>query len=218
MKATASVVLGLFLALVATPAHAVVVSDYVGYGFETGGFLPSDPGDELVFTAVSTWVDPVTGADLGNVEVTIYVYGLISDGQSVDGSGNTITTYTGGKLEMYLDPSQNADWGINPPNATSPTTFSDGNLLFEGDFLDFVVAIQPDGSGVYEGNLDGVAGIILQNLCSSCGYTWGGAWTADAGAQIPEGYDLQIDGKFDVLESVSQDESSWGSLKADYQR
>lgn len=218
MKATASVVLGLLLVLWTAPAHSVVVADYLGYGYETGGFLPSDAGDELVFTCVSTWVDPVTGADLTSVEVTIYVYGLISDGETVDGSGNTIVTYTGGKLEMYVDPSQNADWGTNPPNATTPTTFSDGILLFEGDFTSFVIGIQPDGSGVYEGSLDGLAGTMLDSGCADCGYTWGGAWTVEAGAQIPAGYDLQVDGKLDVLESVSSREESFGSLKADFHR
>jgi hypothetical protein len=215
-KLFTSLVLTLAVALVPLEAHAIVLVDYLGYAFETGGFLPSEVGDELVFTCVATEVSPLTGTSLDLYEVTFYAYGLISSGSFVDGAGNTIVNYVGGTLEVRRDPSFNADWGVNPPNATSPSTFADGTLLFEGSFNSFTVAIQPDGSGVYEGYLDGVAGLILQNICSDCAYTWGGAWTADAGAQIIEGYDLQIDGKLDVLEAVPTENSDWGRVKSDY--
>ena len=218
MRSLVSLTLALAVLVTGSTAGATVISDYVGYGYETGGFLPSDAGDELVLVAVSTAVDPVTGADLSTTEVTFYAYGLISTGQTVDGAGNTIVTYTGGTLEVRVDPAMNADFGINPPNATTPSTFQDGLLLFQGAFTSFVVAIQPDGTGVYEGNLDGIAGALLNSVCSDCGYTWGGAWTPDSGAQILDGYDLQIDGKLDVLEAVSNETASFGALKSNYQR
>ncbi len=218
MRSIATASLFAVVLVLASPAGAIVVGDYIGYGYETGGFLPSDAGDELVFTAVATAANPVTGADLGIQEMTFYAYGLISDGQTVDSSGNTTVNYTGGKLKVYLDGSQNADWGTNPPNTTSPSTFSDGALLFEGDFTNFVIVIQADGAGAYEGNLDGVAGTLLDSTCSECGYTWGGAWTTDAGAQTIDGYDLQIDGKFDLLEAVPTETDSWGAVKSTFQR
>ena len=218
MKLLATVVLVCTLALAPSTAEAIVLMDYLGYGYETGGFLPSDAGDELVLVTTATAVDPITGTDLSTHEVTFHAYGLVSQGEAVDGAGNTIVTYTGGTLEVYRDASLNAQFGTNPPNATSPTSFSDGDLLFQGTFNSFTIAIQPDGSGVYEGTLDGVAGLILSALCNDCAYTWGGAWTADAGAQIPTGYDLQIDGKLDVNLAVPTESSDWSTLKADYQQ
>ena len=62
--------------------------------------------------------------------------------------------------------------------------------------------------------LDGLAGTIIDSVCSDCVYTWGGAFTLDAGAQIPEGYDLQIDGLFEIDAAVPAESVSWGSVKA----
>jgi hypothetical protein len=189
--------------------------DYLGFGWEDGTFPPSNPGDELQFTGVATALDPLFGVDLSAVEVTFHVFGLISTGEFVDpGTGNTIVGYVGGMLEIYSDPLKNADWGINPPNPTSPSTFSDGLLLFEGSFTDFTLIMTPAGAGAYEGNLDGLAGAIVGAGCTGCAYTWGGAFTSDIGAQIPEGYDLQADGVFEVDNAVSTEATGWGALKA----
>lgn len=217
MKKSLSLLLTLaLLSVSAVQSSAVVLVDYVGYAYETGGLLPSDPGDVLVFTAVATNVDPLTGVDLGTAEVTFYVYDLISTGQGSDVFGNAIITYTGGTLEVWRDGSLNADWGINPPNATAPGSFSDGTLLFQGDFVSFVLVINPTtGAGAYEGTLDGVGGTLI-SACAGCGYTWGGAFGEDAGAQLIEGYDLQIDGVLEVDGSVTTDATDWGRIKSMY--
>ena len=39
----------------------------------------------------------------------------------------------------------NADWGIAPPNPTSPSTFIDGTLFFQGSFNYLTMFINPDG-------------------------------------------------------------------------
>jgi hypothetical protein len=217
MKKMLSLLLTLALVGATTgPSGATVLVDYVGYAFETGGLLPSDPGDELVFTALATNIDPLTGVDLGTAEVTFHVYGLISTGQGTDPFGNAIITYNGGTLEVWRDYAQNADWGINPPNATSPSTFADGELLFQGNFVSFMLAINPSiGAGAYEGYLDGVGGTLIQ-ACTGCAYTWGGAFDQNSGAQILEGYDLQIDGVLEVDGSVDGERTGWGSIKSLY--
>jgi hypothetical protein len=188
--------------------------DYLGFSWEVGGFPASNPGDELQFTGVATSIDPLFGVDLGTVEVTFHAYGLISTGEFVDGFGNTVIGYTGGTLDIYSDAAENADWGINPPNASSPATFDDGLLLFRGAFSDFTLILTPSGAGAYEGNLDGVAGDILSGGCTGCAFTWGGAFTADIGAQIPDGYDIQMDGVFELDNAVSTERTGWGALKA----
>lgn len=207
----------LVLALVAgaaVPATAQIASiDYLGYGFETGGFLPSQAGDELVLTCVADNVDPLFGVDLGSTELTFHVYGLVSAGE-VDMGGYTMINYSGGTLDIYDDPAENAAWGVSPPNPTSPATFSDGTLFFRGNFTAFTLYMTAAGYGSFEGNLDGVAGTMIDGNCSGCIYTWGGTFTQDAGAQIPSGYDMQVDGVFEIDSAVSSEAASWGSVKA----
>ena len=201
-------------AALAAPAAAQVASiDYLGFGFETGGFLPSQSGDEMVLTCVADNVDPFFGADLGTEELTFHVYGLISAGE-VPLGGNTMINYSGGTLDIYRDAGQNADWGVSPPNAVSPSTFTEGTLFFRGAFTGFTLFVAPGGYGSFEGSLDGIAGTMIDGSCSGCVYTWGGAFTQDAGAQIPSGYHLQVDGVFEIDSAVSSEAASWGSVKA----
>lgn len=204
----------LLVAVCALPAVGQVYSvDYLGYGWEQAVPVKA-AGDELRILSVADNVDPAFGVDLGTEELTLYVYGLISQGP-VDFYGNTMVNYTGGYLEIYQDGGQNADWGINPPNPTAPGTFVDGSLFFAGSFTAFTMFFDPSGSyGSFEGTLDGIGGSIIADVCSNCVYTWGGAFTMDAGAQIPEGYDLQIDGVFEIDSAVPSEPTSWGAVKA----
>jgi len=196
----------------AMPAFGQVAAiDYYGYAWETGGFPPSNPGDDLVFTCVGDAADPIFGVDLGSEELTFYMSALTSSGEVPEGP-NTRIDYVGGTLEIWRDLSQNADWGINPPNLTSPGTFTDGTLFFQGTFNTMTVWVAPDGSGAYEGTLNGVGGTMIDEICNDCVFTWGGSFISPA--QILEGYDLQVDGVFEIDRAVSTEESSWGSVKA----
>jgi len=204
------------VAVFAVPAWSQVATvDYYGYGWETGGIPPSNPGDMLLFTGVADFIDPVFGVDLGLAEVTFYCYDLTSTGQ-IDIGGTLMVGYVGGMLEIWVDPAKNADWGTFPPNATSPSTFMDGSLLFQGSFRNFTLFLDSAGGGAYEGSLDGIAGDALNDVCDDCAYTWGGAFTPQSGAQIPDGYDLQMDGVFELDLAVPTEQTGWGSLKALY--
>lgn len=197
------------------PANAqTALVDYVGFAYEDGGLDPSNPGDELtVLTTVST-IAPVFGIPAGE-EVTIVLSGLISNGSAPSGT-TTIITYTGGTLSMYHDPGNDADWGINPPNATAPSTFTNGDLLFQGDFTSFTLFLSASGVGAYEGMLNATGGSALSTVCSDCAYSFAGVFTEATGAQIPDGYDAQVDGTLEVDETVSDDESSFGSFKSQF--
>ena len=207
----------LLLGFGARSGHAALV-DYVGYGYETGTLFPSMAGDQLEVLTVGTQIDPVFGAGAGD-EITVHLYGLVSTGEFVDpGTGFTTIVYTGGMLDLYADPSGNADWGVFPPNATAPSSFADGNLLFSGAFTSFTLFLAPNGAGAYEGTLDGVGGSALGTVCANCAYSFSGVFTRDAGAQILDGYDIQVDGTLDVDSTVpvAQPES-WGSVKSLFQ-
>ena len=56
-------------------------------------------------------------------------------------------------------------------------------------------------------------GSALAGPCSGCAYTFSGTFAAPTGAQIPAGYDLQIDGVLDVESTVSVESMSWGAVK-----
>lgn len=187
--------------------------DYYGFAWEDGGFLPSNPGDVLSLTGVGTSADAIFGVDLGTEELTFYIYDLVSTG-GFDIGGTTVISYVGGFLEIYRDGAENADWGTAPPNPTSPSTFTDGSLFFQGSFNDLTIFITDAGYGSFEGTLDGLAGEMISEVCTGCAYSWGGSFTLDAGAQIPEGYDLQIDGVFEIEAAVPTESTSWGSMKA----
>jgi hypothetical protein len=209
-----------FLAMVLVIAFAIPAFgqasaiDYYGFAWETGGIPTSDPGDILIFTGVGDGVDPIFGVDLEVEELTFYMYDLVSTGEIPVAGGTVMINYVGGYLEIYRDAAKNADWGISPPNPTSPSTFVDGILYFKGSFNSMTVFLSPGGEGAYEGTLDGIGGTMIDDVCTGCVYTWGGNFLPDTGAQIPDGYDLQVDGVFEIEEAVSTENASWGSVKA----
>ncbi|PJA77093.1 hypothetical protein CO151_00685 [bacterium CG_4_9_14_3_um_filter_65_15] len=204
----------LFLAFAVPVSAQVYTVDYFGYGWEQAPGPVKAAGDELIITCTADNIDPAFGVDLGTEEVTLHIHGLISAGP-VDMGGYLVVNYTGGFMEIYQDPGMNADWGVNPPNAVSPGTFSDGALFFAGQFTSFTMYFDSSGStGSFSGNLDGLGGSILGSMCTNCVYTWGGVFTTAGSAQIPLGYDFQIDGVFEIDSAVDTETTSWGSLKS----
>ncbi len=218
VKFMAGTALALLLA-VAAPGFAagIAVVDYVGFGWETGGLAASAPGDQFSVATVVTQIDPRFGVNLGSSEATLYITGLTSQGAVTDPfSGVTTITYTGGTLAVYGDPSRNHDWGTYPANGTVPSTFTDGTLLFSGTFQSFSLSLLPSGAGAYEGLLNGTGGSALAYPCSGCAYTFAGTFAAPTGAQIPAGYDVQVDGTLELEGAVPVQNVNWGSLKQLY--
>jgi hypothetical protein len=209
-----SFVLVLTVAVAPAVAQNIILMDYTGFGYETGGVPQSFPGDVLVISAVATAYDPLFGVDPASQEVTIYIYNLISTGEFPIGGGDIFIGYTGGLIEVYEGPIADADWGVFPPNAEE-STFTNGTLLFSGAFTDFGLQLSDTGFGVYEGTIDGVGGTSAA-LCddlADCAYTFGGAFQREI-AQVPDGYDLQIDGTLEVDAAVPATPTSFGAVKA----
>ena len=185
----------------------------MGWGWETGGFPTSEPGDELHFLGVTSYLDPEFEIDLGVDELTLHVHGLISMGEIDLGFMKRIN-YPGGYLELYQDSAKNADWGTYPPNATGPGTFADGELYFAGEFTEFHINYRTDGSGSFSGYLNGLSGTMIEGGCSECVYTWGGAFGRESSSQVLDGYDLQMDGVLEIDGAVASEPVSWDSVKA----
>jgi hypothetical protein len=221
MQSLPKVLIVLFVvACLATSAGAqgVQIADYLGYAWETGGFLPSEVGDVFQFVAVTTDADPLLGVDLGVEEVTFYVYGLTSLGETVEVDGSITVQYSGGTMEMWRDVAMDADFGTFVPSATVPSTFNNGQeLLLNGSFSSFALNYSPTTEGgVYAGVIDAVGGTLVTD-CTGCVFTWGGTFNS-----VPEappgtmGYDMQMDGVLEVDPAVPTREQAWGALKAQY--
>lgn len=203
--------LGLLAAFSASAVDYAII-DYVGFAWEDGGIPSSNPGDVLAFTAVATGIDAIFGVDLQSEEVTVYVYGLVSLGE-VPSPPFTYISFSGGNIEVYADPLNDHDWGTFPPNPQLGT-FTNGTLLLSGMFTSFDLALDGNVSGNFQGFIDGVGGTVA-SACTGCEFTFGGAFGRDI-AQVPDGYDLQIDGQLYVDEAVSTEETSFGAVKALY--
>lgn len=205
--------LALGLLALAAPARAAQV-DYVGFAWESGGLAASLPGDELAIAAVVSQIDPLFDVDLGAREATLFITGLVSQGAVFNPStGATTISYAGGAVTLHAGAARNHDWGTNPANATVPSTFIDGDLVFSGVFTAFAVTMLPSGVGVFEGLVDGTGGSALAGPCANCAYTFAGTFSAPTGAQVPAGYDLQVDGVLEVESAVAVETVNWGTLK-----
>lgn len=211
---TTALLAGSVLALSTSAAFAQSYAyiDYVGFGWEDGGVPTSNPGDELQLLLVADQIDAIFGVDLSSEEATMYIYGLTSTGEVPIGGGSVMIGFTGGTIEVYEDPAQDHDWGsVNPMSYVG--SFTNGNLLFQGQFTDFTLFLDSFGAGAFDGVIDGIGGTVA-TTCTDCAYTFGGAFTRDTGAQIPDGYHLQVDGQLEVDRTVSTETSSWGSVKS----
>lgn len=124
-----------------------------------------------------------------------------------------------GTLLIYEDPISTGtayDYGSNPPNGVSPSTFVDGTLLFGAEVNSFTITIETTSmDGQFVGLLDFTSGSALGNIPT--GQTDG--WTIAALGQflqnlVPSGYMNQMDGEIYLPIATSTEETSWGGIKA----
>jgi len=213
-------VCGLALAGNASAQNALI--DYQGYAWETGGLPPSDATDVLSFVGVVDDLDTRFGVNLLLEEVTLFVTNLVSNGQVDVGGGLLNIVYSGGTIELYRDPSKDHDYGITPPNATAPSTFTNGTLLLGGTLSSFFMYYDPStGTGAYEATAQFTSGTGLAalNQLNADAYTFGGTLgNGAAGGNVPQGYDLQVDGVIEVTVPVGVQRQSWSGIKEMYRR
>jgi hypothetical protein len=214
-----SAVMALLLTSSAALAQNAII-DYQGYAWETGGVPPSNAGDVLSVVGVVDAIDPRFGVNFATEEVTLYVTSLASTGQVDLGGGTLSIAYNGGTIDLYRDPAKDHDYGVNPPNATAPSTFVNGALFLGGTFSNFFLFFDTNtGSGAYEGNVTFTAGsgLATLNQIQANGYTFGGVLNSNAaGGNVPQGYDLQVDGVIEVEVIVGVEQKSWSEIKGLY--
>ncbi len=183
------------------------------------GFPPSNPGDVLVGVGFVEGVGPELDWDPTQIELTWLIYDLVSTGEMDIGGGLLFIGYVGGILDIVADPFAGPghtapEYGFDPPNATSPGTFWDGEVYLHGEFINFIMTYDPNqNAGHFEGDVIFTGGTELDELAQNPeGYTVAG--TVDSfGAPVPDGYDLEAIGHITFDPNIPTQGNTWGQVK-----
>jgi hypothetical protein len=195
---------------------ATLFLDFYGYDYwdpigcyNAVGYVPAVDDDYLTF-------------DYANNEYTFYATGACIAQADTFGTF-VVITFTGGTFDVYGDPlvgGTAADYGTNPPNAVSPSTFVDGECVIGADFTDLTVYFDlSTGEGSLEGTMNLVRGTQLGNIPTyqRNGWTLAGLRAFPTpGNPVPVGYSWQIDGALYIEDPIATEPSTWGSLKHKY--
>lgn len=119
------------------------------------------------------------------------------------------------RFRVYEDANHNAVYGVNPVNATSPATFTDGALILGADVTNLVLVYD---YSVNQGNFDCSAaldeGTQLGAIPADQRAGWVMSGTAGRpNATIPDGYVNQLSGEVQIPSVTPAAHKSWGALK-----
>lgn len=195
----------------------------------------SAPGSQLSAVGViNGFLGPLgaTNPNTPGTEYTYYLSGLTTAAGTTVTAGATLsvykTVYTGGTIVIYEDSPRNAAFGINPPNATVPSTFIDGTLFLSGNIPTLTVTVtRLNSTGAYvNGSVDSgdpangvwTGGSALSRVSvggNPCPFRLVGGWSMRP-ADVLQGYVALYDGKIDLNCPTSATKSTWGAIKSQY--
>jgi hypothetical protein len=223
----ATLLLLLVLGLMAAPAFAedVALLGFTGYDYQypntnAGTYLALGEGyNTLGF--VTEFTNPIfTGhVDPTTNEYTYWYTDLTVD--SYDYSNDFLfVTFTPGRGRFYEDPKSGgttAQYGVNPPNATAPSTFSDGTVILGGAISNMYLWYDYVGNtGAFNADFTIDEGSLLSLIPSSQRNGWTIAGLAGRpNPAVPDGYDHQVNGEVRIL-VVQAEHPTWGALKSLY--
>jgi hypothetical protein len=152
-------------------------------------------------------------------QITVYLTDLVSNGAMDHGGGLFTVSYSGGSLFFHADAYGDAafthpEYGIDPPNATSPATFTDGELYLRGVFTSFTLLYHSSlHTGSFEGTIDWTGGSQLNQMYPDPhGYALVGT-VAPTGTPVPLGYDLESVGQITFDPALPAEGQTWGQVK-----
>lgn len=224
------------LAIAAAPLPARAIGPVIdwdpAYMWQAGGTPTNLPaGGVLRFVGtVSVFGPPLDylNATMPSIEYSFSSDGLVSQGTVTFGPPTTqihSTSYAGGTIRVFADPTPDAVFEPFPPNALVPSTFEDDPPpLLVGTFTRFVVTTNnftAFQTGNTEGDINFTGGTLIDKFRAGNGaicpglLTGGITWNTGPGIGIP-GYLFRNDGKIDLQCPVPTRKSAWGVLKQLY--
>lgn len=221
-----SIVIALFAAgVLSGTAGATIVNPVIDWSgpesqaYEPGFVMPftSTSGAQLtVVGKIQLFQAPLAGLNAADpTKEYTFVFDQLTSTGTVDNGATWKVVYNGGRFRIYEDANPNRNYGTNPPNATSPSTFLDGVLVLEGTFSNFITnsnKFNPGGN--YNADLVCTGGREFPLVsCAGQGFTgyMQGVWNR-TGALT--GYIRSCDGKIDLFDCpVPVQGSTWGRVK-----
>ena len=223
----------LSVVMTAPKAHAnaedILLLGFTGFDYEDPNTNPGTYLDLLegykvlgTLTSVGSYLDPYVDPSVN--EYTIYVRDLTVNGRFFTFPNLTVTFFNGGRSSYYEDPIAGgtaANYGINPPNATAPSTFIDGAMQITGSVDNFVLTYNfTTKTGNFFGDMTLDGGPMLVYVPPGQRAGWILAGINDLGLNgnpsVPQGYDHQVDGECRIPGKTPATHKTWGAVKALY--
>ena len=223
----------------AVPARAdQFLLGFTGYDYEDPNLVgaPGDgsppaylnPGEGYRMLGFVTSFGPMLAPYTDNTqfEYTIDLYGLIASAKAYT-APNLEVVFNPGRVRYFQDSRSSgtpAAYGVNPPNATAPSTFDDGVLLLGGSVVNFDLTYdyslnQGDFSGT--ANLDEGWALVYVPPSQQSGWILGGLSGHELSGSpintnIPPGYNHQVNGECRRPDVTSARSATWGAIKSLY--
>jgi hypothetical protein len=210
------------LAVVPAARAQSLLFDYVGFDYESPNpnlATFGEPGSGYVGIGTLPFLFAPLVTNTAANEYTYVMQGLTSTNVTPVGSFDIIS-YSAGTITLYEDAhagGTTADYGVDPPNATAPASFTDGTPILVGTLTNFQFVLdRTNGTGSFEAVFNVTGGTQLANfpVNQRVGWTFSGS-TGNA-LNIPHGYAHQCDGQTFLNAPVAARKVSWGHLKAGY--
>ncbi len=184
----------------------------VGEGYKVVGFVTSFGPD------LEPWTDPII------YEYTIHTFDLTVASRAYFGGFLSVSFNNGGRGRYFRDAFASGTYthgtyGINPPNATSPSTFTDGPasaMRLGGSIDNFVLNYNFNtNQGNFSGTMNLDEGPDLIYVPVHNGWTLAGL-AGRPNATVPTGYDNQLSGECRIPDVTPTTHTTWGAVKALY--
>jgi len=217
------------LSVIALPALAdsdVFLLGFAGYDYESpnpnpGIYLTVGEGYKALgfVTAFGTYLAPQVNTTAN--EYTYHYYDLTVQDYYFDGSYLEVGFANPGRGRFFEDSRTTgtlAQYGINPPNLTAPSTFIDGTVILGGRIDGLVLSYDfVYQQGGFTGSISFDEGSLLGQIpvAQRAGWTLSGL-AGRPNPSIPDGYNHQISGECRIPGPVPAAHRTWGALKALY--
>jgi hypothetical protein len=214
------VALGLALTMPARAFADEFLADFRGYDYEDPNTSPGfgDVGDNYNSLGVVTQVNPVLlTCDFTNNEYT-YQFKDLTAVATDSAPPFLFVFYAPGRFRIFEDSKVSgtaADYGVNPPNVTAPSTFTDGALILGGVVSEFILQLDTtNNNGAFSGNITFDEGSQQGSIppAQLNGWSFAGL-TSGSGTGTPQGYSHQVDGLIRVPGVTPVYGTSWGKVK-----